>query len=296
MRAEWPSTMVRTMGTAKWARVGNALDAVNEAFHNDYDRVRGEAVARGPVFVVLADSLLLFRGEAREDWTITPPLFHVIKSVAHAPLAIYAILHSAGGTAIRGATRSRLAALRQHLTASLQSLPADVRREVADDLRAVLDASLAFAERVDDAGCATADDVHAFARSIGSLLVRLTDHATRVQLASLDDVVTRAVATMSVADRQALQVVVTGDHQARARSLAMQYFRKRLREPEGSEERVTYGEGVTEEREALALIGTRRVDRDVALAFFGDAKRLQRDVLGDSARELLEKAELPGID
>jgi hypothetical protein len=45
--------------------------------------------------------------------------------------------------------------------------------------------------------------------------------------------------------------------------------------------------------EALALVGTRRLDRRVAAAFFGDPSRLQRDVLGDSVRERLKRVELP---
>ena len=74
------------------------------------------------------------------------------------------------------------------------------------------------------------------------------------------------------------------DHQARARSLGMQYFQKRLGEPPGAEERVSYAEGVADAEEALALVGTRRADRAIASAFFGDPHRLQRDVLGDAVR------------
>ncbi len=37
----------------------------------------------------------------------------------------------------------------------------------------------------------------------------------------------------------------------------------------------------------MALVGKRRFDRAIATAFFGDATRLQRDVLGDAAASLL---------
>ncbi len=73
--------------------------------------------------------------------------------------------------------------------------------------------------------------------------------------------------------------MVTGNHQARARSLGMQYFRRRFAEPEGAEDRVAYAEGVEDPEEALALVGTRRMDREISAAFFGDEKHLQRDVL-----------------
>jgi hypothetical protein len=47
--------------------------------------------------------------------------------------------------------------------------------------------------------------------------------------------------------------------------------------------------------EALALVGTRRMDIEIATAFFGDAKHLQRDVLGDAVEELLSQTELDPI-
>jgi hypothetical protein len=125
--------------------------------------------------------------------------------------------------------------------------------------------------------------------------LRLVDHATRLQLAALDAQVELAVRRMSERERAALQVVVTGDHQARERSLVLQYFQKRLGEHAGTEDRVSYAEGVSDEQQALALVGTRRLDRAIALAFFGDPKRLQRDVLGDSAHALLSSLELPPI-
>ena len=89
--------------------------------------------------------------------------------------------------------------------------------------------------------------------------------------------------------------MVTGDHQARTRSLGMQYFCRRLDEPADSEHRVTYAEGVSDEQSALALVGTRRLDRAVARAFFGDPQRLQRDILGDAAHALLAESKLPRI-
>ena len=66
-------------------------------------------------------------------------------------------------------------------------------------------------------------------------------------------------------------------------------------EQNGSDEHVTYGENVSTEQEALALVGTRRLDKYIARAFFGDEKRLQRDVLGDAATRCLDRMDLPPI-
>ncbi len=271
------------------------LDAINDAFHDSYDRARGAAITDGPVFVVLADSLVLFRGGTREELGFTPPLFHAIKSVAHAPLAAYVALSKLGDAPLDRTERDRLDHLRRHLVQSLRSLPEDATRELANDLRAVLTMTLAIVVARGASAKASPEALATFARTTGPLLLRLTDAATQIQLAALDACVREAVARMSDHERGALQVVVTGDHQARMRSLGMQYFQKLLREPEGSEERVAYAEGVTAEREALALVATRRLDRDVAATFFGDPKRLQRDVLGDAVRERLRVMELPAI-
>jgi hypothetical protein len=108
-----------------------------------------------------------------------------------------------------------------------------------------------------------------------------------MQLAALHEVVEDELSALSDKERRGLQVVVAGDHQARARNLGMQYFEKRFGESPGQERRVTYGEGMQNAEEALVLIGKRRVDRAIATAFFGDGERLQRDVLGDAAATLL---------
>lgn len=270
-------------------RVGSALDDVNDGFHGSYDGARDQTKLEGPVLIALADELIVFRGEKRRTLHITPRIFHVIKSVAHAPVALYAALH-------RPSDGASLSALREHVAASLAALEAEKDAEPAtlEDLRSVLRATLAFAERA-DAAAPEAAGLDAFAKEQGEALLRLTTAATRVQLASLDAGVEEALADLSAEERGTLQVVVTGDHQARVRSLGMQYFRKRLGESDGEEARVTYAEGVADADEALALVGKRRLDNAIARAFFGDAKRLQHDVLGDAVHDLLATADLARI-
>ena len=43
------------------------------------------------------------------------------------------------------------------------------------------------------------------------------------------------------------------------------------------------------------MVATKRVDRDIAQAFFDDPKRLQRDVLGDAATACLDRMNLEEI-
>jgi hypothetical protein len=275
-----------------------ALDCVNEAFHGAYERARDEAVRAGPVFIVLADSLILHRDEERRELPFTPAQFHAIKSVAHGAVALYAMLERGAGEPLSDAVTHRLKALRDHVDKSLTSLAEHVAKHdegVNEDLRAMLEELRVTISSTLDEGAIAAAALAAFAHRAGVAVRRLTHHATRVQLAAIHRCVEEALAGFTTGERAALQVVVAGDHQARARSLGMQYFKKLLREPAGADERVTYGEGVTTEQEALALVGARRLDRAIARAFFGDEKRLQRDVLGDVAAEQLAALDLASI-
>lgn len=275
--------------------VGGPLDGVNDAFHELYDAARSVAEREPPVIVVLADSLVLFRDEQRSELPYTPQRFHVIKSVAHAPVALYSALLPVGEGALDATATSKVERLREHVAQSLAQLEDDGSQgELSADLRLVLEGSLARAERVLALGKSTRAERDELGR-MGPTVLRLIDAATRIQLAALHESVKRALAPLSAEERLRLQVVVTGDHQARVRSLGMQYFRKLLREPEESEERVTYAEGVSDETEARALVGTRRLDRALASTFFGDPKRLQRDLLGDAVKDRLAELEIEPI-
>jgi hypothetical protein len=264
---------------------------VNEQFHEAYDGAKRQAEHECPVFVLLADTLVVFLRGARTEYRHTPDVFHCLKAVAHVPVAIYAELRRIEGDR-SDAHRERLEALLQRTRSSQSKLQEEGARlgltpETARDVRTTLESSLELLERALSSSPVSGRD--AFAHANGPVLLRLMHEATRLQLESLHTCVERALEPLTAAEREELYVVVTGDHQARSRSFAMQYFKQRLREPDHTEERVAYAEGVTDEHEAFELVGTRRLDHWVAAAFFGDRKRLQRDLLGDSAAELLRK-------
>lgn len=272
--------------TPPWTRIAGPLDGVNAEFHGAYEAGRGIAVDAAPVLILLGDLLVLRRGDERRAVAVTPRVYHAIKSVCHAPVALFAALWPVGDGSLDAAVADALQRLRDHVRAT--TVGDDITdARAADAARSVLAATLALLDRaLADARLARAELV-AFARGCGPALLRLTDHATAIQLHALHAAFEPIFAAMSPAEREALQVVVAGAHQARERSLAMQYFRKRLREADGAEDRVAYAENATDEDAALALVGTRRLDRAIAGAFFDDEKRLQRDVLGDAAAALL---------
>jgi hypothetical protein len=266
------------------------LDAINEQFHETYDGARTQAKHECPVFVLLADTLVVFRRGVRTELRYTSDVFTMLKAVAHAPVAIYAELQRSEPNQVSDESVQRLEKLQKFVREAEQQLQNHATRPALTEptstmVRTVLQDCVTMLELALHGTKSQA--LEQFANAIGPVLLRLTHEATRLQLESLHECVERALAPMSGAERADLHVVVTGDHQARARSLGMQYFHARLREPAHTEERLAYAEGVSDEHEAFKLVGTRRLDHAVAGAFFGDRKRLQRDILGDAAAAIL---------
>ena len=234
-----------------WPRIKSSLDDVNEVFHAAYDTARSAAEEAAPVLVFIDDALVVFRRGERRSFPVTPRLYHSIKSASHAPLALYSTLHLHGDSALDSATVRRLTALRKHTGVSLGALAQDITpADVLAELQRLLQSTIAFIDHALAEGRASYDSIAAFAGSCGPALMRLIDHATGVQLDALHACVEEVLSAMTPAETAAMQVVVAGPHQARERSIAMQYFRKRLGEPEHTEERVAYAENAADEQAA----------------------------------------------
>ncbi len=283
------------VGPAPPPRVESPLDRVNDDFHETYEGARGAAQGDGPVFIVIGDALLMHRAGIRRERNFSPRRFHVIKSAVHAPVAVYIALHRIPGAPVDAETTGRLTGLARHVDASLATLGEDAPEDV-ETLQPILHASRAMIDEAIAAGVVHGSRLDEFAAAVGPALRHLTDVATDVQLSALHAHVEEALGEMSGEERRALQVVVVGNHQARIRSLAMQYFQKRFREASGVDDRVAYAEGITDEQATLALVGARRLDRAIAAAFFGDPRRMQRDLLGDSAAARLAQLDLKPIE
>jgi hypothetical protein len=248
------------------------------------------------VLVLFAESLILFVGDRRTEFAASAPATALVRAAAHVPVGIYASLEGAAEdeTALDPLALDRLSGL-QHAQLAARSDLAPLDPAARKDVEAVLDASQTFLGRALAQRRVSTVELGAFASKLGPLLLRLTEHATRLELAALDAAAEQALERLSVEQSQRLEVVVAGVHQARARSLGLQYFQRRFGETAGEEKRVVFAEAAADPNEARALIGTRRLDRAIARAFFGDEKRLQRDVLGDAAARQLERTALGRI-
>jgi hypothetical protein len=260
--------------------VGGALDQLDDEFHAAYERSRSAIADDDPVFVVLANDLVFFHRGERRVWSFSPRAYHVLKEVSHVPLALFSSLGEEPAEHALGRTQ---ALSRWIEDAQAEVAKADLGPEATRDASEVL----ALSGQVLRSGELSRARVDQLAGECGPILKRMIDRATELQLDALHEHVEAALRVLRSDQLARLQVVVTGNHQARVRSMPMQYFRERLREPEGEERRVSYAEAVTSEQQALALLGTKALDAAIASAFFGDPKRMQRDLLGDAAQALL---------
>jgi len=260
------------------------LDEVNNQFHGVYVEGRKGAETEGVVMVLLGDNLHVVDGDLRKDIAVTSKEFHNLKSIAHAPIAIYVTLSIQNAGEVPQKDLETLHRIRKGLAGAISAYNTESDSELS---RQILTDCLVLIDHVQEAKALDLAALEAFARTMGQALLRLTEIATALQLDSLHHGVQTALEHLSAKKRKTLHVVVVGDHQGRERSFAMQYFLKRFAEPEGKETHVTYAENVATVEEALALVGTQRLDRKVARSFFGDSKRLQRDVLGDAAEAIL---------
>jgi hypothetical protein len=267
----------------------NALDAANGIFHEAYGGARESLRHQIPVLVVLQGELALHQQNQRRVLPYSRPVFARAKSVAHIAVALFTLTDTESS---RESQRTGVARLLDHITASLDETERSDPQPIEDAIKVLLERCLQYAQ-VAREHAPSRSLRRAFASDAGPRILHITELATREQIAGLHGAVEAAFRSLSPRERGELEVVVVGDHQARARSLGMQYFKRRLGEEPGVDERVTYGENIEDESEAVQLVATRRLDKQIAQAFFGDEHRLQRDVLGDAAKRCLDEMSFP---
>jgi hypothetical protein len=81
-----------------------------------------------------------------------------------------------------------------------------------------------------------------------------------------------------------------GSAMPRQGQIVVQYFAKLLGEP-GEGRRIIYAEGLWTEDRALDLLGKHLLDGAIGRDFFGDDRRMMRDLLADAAKEYLARKE-----
>ena len=271
------------------AQIPDSLTALNDAFRQAYAGARRRVLAAdGPLLIVNGDAAALVRGVSRSDASINVPAYHLFKTVAHIPLAIFVALTPGEGALDpdRLKTLEDLRRLIPPARASLDSLgfaPGVLARQDR-----IIGESLAFIDEAIRQHRFARKDLESFTLRMSPLVLANVEDAARAQLDILHAQVSAWRRQMSPREWEALHVLIIAAHMPREESLHIQYFSRLLNEPiEGR--RIIVAESLWEEPKALDLYGTHLLDGRIGQAFFGDPMRMHRDLLADAAKEYLRR-------
>lgn len=272
----------------------DALGRFNDQFREIYRIVRAEAlVSASPIVVASGDELILIHKDTRLPITYIPATYHDLKAVAHLPLAAYLVTGlEPGNTELPASRQFELKKLLDRLPDLREDLG---RRDFSPDALVrqirIIDATEAFLkechQRAYEKKPINPQERAQFAESLRQPIEENVLDAARLQIEALDKQMTKWRKELSESEWNKLRVVVIGSAMPRRDNLAVQYFAWLLGES-GEGERIIYAEGLFDEDRALNLLGTHLVDRDIGRQFFREPSRMQRDLLGDAARKILE--------
>ncbi|MCC6575427.1 MAG: hypothetical protein IT462_16745 [Planctomycetes bacterium] len=273
----------------------DALMASNSELRTIFNDARKKVLENETFVLVGGDELYFYRAGMREsEVNYTPAMYHRLKAIDHVPLSIYGLFALIGEGPYDAAATAKIDAYLAKAEAaettidqqgfSAEQLPRQ-KKIVADCIvllkRASADKRLPAAYR--DQFCA----------NMRKMVLDNALEASRAQLEGLNDAMTNWMATLTEAERKSFHAVISLSHQAREENLQAQYFRALFGEPGPVEERIVLAEGVFDEQGMHLLLGTHILDGGASVAFFGDDKRLQRDLLADAAKEIIPTLKLP---
>ena len=267
------------------------LAEVNDAFRAAYRQARADLLAKsGPVVILNGDSLVLLRGGKRTEVKVIPQSYHDLKAVSHIPLAIAMMLVPGCEDKLPQAKLDQLQRFRDLIVGVEKVLPNRFADDVCKCNRLVVQSCVEFIDAALKNRMVTPIDLLNLTATYESPINRNAANAARVEIDALHMQMTTWRKELGDEEWKQLRVIVIGSQMPRHANLAVQYFAKLLGEP-GESERIVYAEALWEEKKALDLLGTHALDTWIGSAFFGDERRMHRDLLGDAAKEYLGKVE-----
>jgi hypothetical protein len=271
------------------AQAPDSLSALNDAFRQAYSGARRRVLAGdGPVLIVNGDNAVLVRGMQRSEVAINVPAYHVEKTIAHIPLAIFVSL-TAGDETLDPERLQNLENLRRLIPAARSSLDGlNLSAPVLNRQDRIVRESLAFIDNAIAQRKCSKQELQVFTRRMSPFVMANVADAARAQLDILHAQVTAWRHEMSPAEWATLHVVIITAHMPREENIVFQYFARLLHEPREGR-RIVVAESLFEEPKALDLYGTHLLDGSIGEAFFGDPMRMHRDLLADAAKDYLPK-------
>ena len=263
------------------------LTALNVEARASYRAAKERILAHlGPTVVYEGDKIVYLHDGRREEGDVHTRGYHELKTLAHIPLALEALLGDVDGpldeARIQGLKRLRACfdpAVREFESQGYSAATLDRQHRIVAASTTLIDGAI---ERRAIGHAAYVQ----FARTTGPLLMANVDEAAHVTLDAIHRNVTQWRKATPPAEWNRLRVVIISSHMARDKSLELQYFERLLGEPfEGG--RIVFAEGLWEESKALDLYATHALDSRVGESYFADPMRMHRDILSDAAAAYL---------
>jgi hypothetical protein len=244
--------------------------------------------AADPVVIVGRDSVLIRQNGDIRRIGYLPPDYQLLKAVGHVPRSVWATLRpTIDGLDPDHTWRQKLAELRPLAASVLAALPQSglpedaIRRDerMVQGCLALIDRSLAQ-------GLPTGPELQSTLRVFAPTILADATVAARMEIDAIDRGVRPWWEGLSQAQRDRTMVLVLGPKMPRAGNVAYGYFVNLLGAAEDGH-RVVYAEGVFDEKAADALLATLTTDRRLAVDFFADERRMERDLLADGGEARL---------
>ena len=264
--------------------------ALNGAFRAAYSKTKKDLTkAADPVLFEEGGKVVLLHAGKRSERAYQSPRYDEVKTICHVPLALHVMLLNQ--TDLGDEPIAELGRFRDKVVAAQKTLK---ERGYEGDLLArqekVVADSLTFLDGVVKRRKVSAEELKTFTLDMGKQMTPLVDEIARLQIDTLDVAVQAFRKELSDEEWQRLKVVVMGSAMPRQQQIVVQYFARLLGEP-GEGRRIIYAEGLWTEDRALDLLGKHLLDGPIGRDFFGDDRRMMRDLLADAAKEYLARKE-----
>lgn len=256
---------------------------LNAVARESYGAARALALKSDqPVFLV-TDTVTLIRGEDLGSLPYSPPLYHDIKSISHLPLGV----HSASIGLLESPTKQPWIERLRTLLKNVDIAEANLTKASFTEVQRVrqqriLSLSRAYLDNVLSRENVDMASITRYSRALAPLLLANAADAANVQIEALDQAVRELSKKLKPGEFEKALAVITGPKTAREGNLQFQYFVYAFGHRSAGA-RVLYMESIFDREAALGVLRTVLNDRVASQDFFGDAYRMERDLMADGA-------------
>ena len=274
------------------------LTAINCDFHQAYmNRTDAMMQTLGatdghPVILNLGGKLVFMHHGQSETVNAAPEAFHAIKTFAHALFATDLLLQHIEDGLLPTEAKDKLITLQSHIIQSVKeidNLPLLPEEKML--IKNLTQQHLEYINQLITTNLFKQAELKHFFNTHRAELEKVIKLDAVLQLAILDKTINRWLDSLTPSEQEKLGVVVATVHQARAKELSLLYFMKKFHFKYGEgaqfERNFVVLEGRFDKESALKLLARHYLDREAAAMIFDDSERLQSDVLGPAASDIL---------